>query len=115
MTHTMDQVFAARNRKLVKVSKTDKALCAYAHKGNKLTGRFAVMDGKTFRECTSKVHGAYWTCKYVRGLDKPVHAMYTPRPQAAPATAGLDLAQVQAILSIIKMLKACPCKAGEVL
>ena len=105
MTHTMDQIFAKRNRKLAKISLTDKTLRAYAHKGNKLTGRFAVMDGKTFRECTF-LHGAYWTCKYVRGLDKPVHAMYTPRPQAAPATAGLDLAQVQTILSIIKMLKA---------
>ena len=106
MTHTMDQIFATRNRKLAKIAKTDKTLRAYAHKGAKLTGRFAVMDGKTFRECTSKVHGAYWTCKYVRGLDKPVRVMYTPRPQAAPATAGLDLAQVQTILSIIKMLKA---------
>jgi hypothetical protein len=102
----MDQVFAARNKKLVKISKVDKTLRAYAHKGNALTGRVAVMDGKTFRECTSKVHGAYWTCKFVKGLDKPVRVMYTPRPQAAPATAGLDLSQVQAILSIIKMLKA---------
>jgi len=98
----MSQIFAIRNRKLAKVSKTDKALCAFAHKGNRLTGRSAVMDGKTFRECTSMHHGKYWTCKFIRGLDKPILQRHTPRP----AVAGLDLAQVQAVLSIIKMLKA---------